>query len=238
MTSNMRLLALAAAGLFGFMANPQAMTSKAMPGVVEPRLRQSKQPAAARRILRRDPLGLPQASAANRRAEQARLHQVQEPRQASRRQQGEIMFRNLRLLRLPNGISATPEQLAEQLAKRAFQACGANDRFSHGWVEPHADTGLVYAQVQQRLLCFQSEDKILPSSYVRRCAQAKAEQIEEAQGYKPGRKQMREITELVEAELLPRAFTKLSRSMVWIDNARGWFAVDGSASPHKEASHA
>lgn len=140
------------------------------------------------------------------------------------------MFRNLRLLRLPNGISATTAQLAEQLAKRTFRPCGANDRFSHGWVEPSAETGLVYSQGQQRLLCFQSEDKILPGSYVRRCAQAKAEQIEEAQGYKPGRKQMREIMELVEAELLPRAFTKLSRSMVWIDNARGWFAVDGSAS--------
>lgn len=140
------------------------------------------------------------------------------------------MFRNLRLLRLPNGISATPEQLAEQLARRAFQPCGANDRFSHGWVEPSAEAGLVYSQGRQRLLCFQSEDKILPSNYVRRCAQAKAEQIEEAQGYKPGRKQMREIMEQVEAELLPRAFTKLSRSFVWIDNSRGWFVVDGSAS--------
>jgi recombination associated protein RdgC len=41
---------------------------------------------------------------------------------------------------------------------------------------------------------------------------------------------MREIMEQVEAELLPRAFTKLSQSFVWIDNARGWFIVDGSAS--------
>jgi recombination associated protein RdgC len=140
------------------------------------------------------------------------------------------VFKNLRLLRLPNGITAEPGALAEQLAKRAFQPCGANDRFSHGWVDPHIDTGLVYSMGNQRLLCFQSEDKILPSSYVRRCAQAKAEQIEEAQGYKPGRKQMREIMEQVEAELLPRAFTKLSRSFVWIDNSRGWFVVDGSAS--------
>lgn len=140
------------------------------------------------------------------------------------------MFKNLRLLRLPNGITAEPGALAEQLVKRAFKPCGANDRFSHGWVDPHADTGLVYSQGNQRLLCFQSEDKILPSSYVKRCAQAKTEQIEEMQGYKPGRKQMREIMEQVEAELLPRAFTKLSRSFVWIDNARGWFVVDGSAS--------
>lgn len=139
------------------------------------------------------------------------------------------MFRNLRLYRLPNGISATPDALAEQLSRGPFHPCGAADRSSCGWVEPHPGTGLVFAQDQQRVLCFQVEDKILPSSYVRRCAQAKAEQIEEAQGYKPGRKQMREIMEQIEAELLPRAFTKLSRVLVWIDNARGWMAIDGSA---------
>lgn len=72
MTSNMRLLALAAAGLFGFMANPQAMTLKAMPGVVEPRLRQSK-----RQLLRAGSYGVirwgylkrpPQTVAQNKRA--------------------------------------------------------------------------------------------------------------------------------------------------------------------------
>lgn len=139
------------------------------------------------------------------------------------------MFRNLRLYRLPNGISAAPDALAEQLSKGAFKPCGASDRSSGGWIDPHPGAGLVFALDRQRVLCFQIEDKILPSSYVRRCAQAKAEQIEEAQGFKPGRKQMREITEQIEADLLPRAFTKLSRCMVWIDNARGWMAIDGSA---------
>lgn len=138
------------------------------------------------------------------------------------------MFRNLQVYRLPNGISATPAELADQLAKAAFRPSGPNDRFSHGWIEPRAGTGLVYAQEKQRILCFQSEDKILPSSYVHRCAQAKADEIEAAQGYKPGRKQMRGIIEAVEAELLPRAFTKQSKSMVWIDNELGWLGIDGS----------
>lgn len=140
------------------------------------------------------------------------------------------MFRNLQIYRLPNGISASPDDLAAQLAKTAFRPCGASDRFSHGWVEPHAGTGLVFAQEKQRVLCFQSEDKILPASYVHRCAQAKVDEIEAAQGYKPGRKQMRDILEAVEAELLPRAFTKMSRSMVWIDNDLGWLGIDGSPS--------
>lgn len=38
------------------------------------------------------------------------------------------MFRNIHLYRLPNGISATPDQLAEQLARCVFQPCTHSDR--------------------------------------------------------------------------------------------------------------
>lgn len=138
------------------------------------------------------------------------------------------MFRSLHLHRLPTGISVTPHALAEQLAKGAFQPCPSNARRSTGWVEPYIGTGLVFAQDQQRLLCFQVEEKILPSAYINRLAITKAVEIEKQQGYKPGRKQMREIRDNIELDLLPRAFTRLSRSFVWIDNRNGWMAVDGS----------
>lgn len=139
------------------------------------------------------------------------------------------MLRNLRLFRLPHGISATQDQLAEQLGAGLFHPCPPNDRASCGWVEPHPGAGLVFAQEQQRILCFQAEEKILPASYINRCAESRAADIEQQQGYKCGRKQMREIKEQIEADLMPRAFTRLSRSLVWIDNARGWLAIDGTA---------
>ncbi len=138
------------------------------------------------------------------------------------------MFRSLQLLRLPNGIRATPDALAEQLTKGAFQPCPSNARRSTGWVEPYFGTGLVFAQDQQHLTCFQVEEKILPSAYINRLAVEKAAEIEKQQGHKPGRKQMREIRDNIELELLPRAFTRLSRSLIWIDNRNGWMAVDGS----------
>lgn len=139
------------------------------------------------------------------------------------------MFRNLIIFRLPNGISATPEQLAAQLEKGIFVPCTPNATSSSGWVEPHPGVGLVFSQERQRLLCLQTEDKILPSSYVTRCAQAKAEELAEQQGYAVGRKQMRELKERIVDELLPRAFTKLTKTLVWIDNANGWLAIDGTA---------
>lgn len=138
------------------------------------------------------------------------------------------MFRNLNLYRLPNGISASPEELASQLAAAAFRPCGEFESTVGGWVEPFDGAGLVFAQGKQRLLCYQTEDKILPAAYVQRVALERAEQIEEQQGRKVGRKEMKEIREAAAHALLPRAFTRIARTFVWIDNERGWIGVDGN----------
>jgi recombination associated protein RdgC len=139
------------------------------------------------------------------------------------------MFRNLHLYRLPAGISPPPEELAQQLAKGAFQPCGANDTQSMGWVELHDGAGLVYSQNQQRLLCLQTEEKSIPGSYVARLLKTKADEWEEKQGYRPGRKTQREIKEQIVAELIPRAFPRISRTLAWIDNLNGWLVIDASS---------
>ena len=45
--------------------------------------------------------------------------------------------------------------------------------------------------------------------------------IEEQQGYKPGRKQMKQIKEAVTDELLPRAFALRRHTFAWIDPTAG-----------------
>ena len=58
----------------------------------------------------------------------------------------------------------------------------------------------------------------------------RAEKLEEEEGFKPGRKRLKELKELVRDELLPRAFSLSSDTRVWIDPVHGWLAVDtGSA---------
>jgi recombination associated protein RdgC len=54
----------------------------------------------------------------------------------------------------------------------------------------------------------------------------KAEIIEAQQGFKPGRKQMKEIKEAVLQELLPRAFSRRRKAFAWIDPAGGWLVID------------
>jgi recombination associated protein RdgC len=120
--------------------------------------------------------------------------------------------------------------LRQALQNGIFQGCGASDRSARGWVPPRGEDGeLVFSIARQQLIALGVEQKLLPASVVRQYAQAKLEQIEAAQGYKPGRKQRREITDQVETELLPRAFVKRGLTYVWIDPMNRWLLVDASS---------
>src|SRR5690606_28586969 len=52
---------------------------------------------------------------------------------------------------------------------------------------------------------------------------------EEQQGFKPGRKQMKDIKEQVTDELLPKAFSVYRDTRVWIDTQNKWLVIDAAA---------
>lgn len=141
-----------------------------------------------------------------------------------------MWFRNLQLFRLTDAWDPTGEMLAEKLTHRMFRSCGASDRVARGWVPPRGNEGeLVFSQRGQQLIALGIEQKLLPPAVVRQYAQARAAEIEAAQGYRPGRKQLREIGEQIEQELLPRAFVKRSLTYVWIDPVHHLLAVDAAS---------
>lgn len=142
-----------------------------------------------------------------------------------------MLFRNLQLFRLTPEWRLTPGILADQLARGMFNPCSAMDRMSLGWVPPRGEPGeLVYVSQQQLLAALGVEQKLLPAGVVRQYAQARLDELAARQGYKPGRKQAREMREQVEAEMLPRAFVKRSLIYVWIDPVGRWLAVDAASS--------
>jgi recombination associated protein RdgC len=142
-----------------------------------------------------------------------------------------MWFRNLQIFRLTPDWAYSTESLSAALQKGLFQGCGATDRFARGWVPPRGHEGeLVFSVQNQQLIALGVEQKLLPSSVVRQYAADKLVDIEAAQGYKPGRKQVREVIEQLEIELLPRAFVKRGQTMVWIDPVNRWLLVDASSS--------
>lgn len=139
-----------------------------------------------------------------------------------------MWFKNLQIYRLRNCTIAA-SQLEEALAMHALQGCGSMDMQSRGWIAPRKDgDALVHALNGQMLVALGVEQKLLPASVINQYAQARADEIEEESGTRPGRKQMREIRERVAEELMPRAFTRRRTTHAWIDPVGGWFVVDAA----------
>jgi recombination associated protein RdgC len=146
-----------------------------------------------------------------------------------------MWFKNLQVYRLPAPWHVTPAQLEADLAAFAFQPCASLEMQSQGWISPRDNGQLVYALNKQILLTLGTEKKLLPTTVINQVTKIKAAEIEEQQGFKPGRKQMKELKEQVTDDLLPRAFSVWRSTRVWIDPINGWLVVDaGSAAKADE----
>jgi recombination associated protein RdgC len=143
-----------------------------------------------------------------------------------------MWFKNLQIYRLPAPWAFTPEQLEAALAPMSFVPATSNELLRQGWDSPRGNGTLVHVVNKQMLIQLGTEKKLLPSSVINQVAKAKAAEMEEAQGFAPGKKAMKELKERVADELLPRAFSIRSNTFTWIDPVNGWLVVD-AASPAK-----
>ncbi|MTV41058.1 recombination-associated protein RdgC [Duganella radicis] len=143
-----------------------------------------------------------------------------------------MWFKNLQIYRLPAPWAYTPEQLEQALAGQAFTPASSNELLRQGWDKPRPNGGLVHVVNKQMLILLGTEKKLLPNSVINQVAKARAAEMEEAQGFAPGKKAMKELKERVADELLPRAFSIRSNVWTWIDPVNGWLVVD-AASPAK-----
>jgi len=146
-----------------------------------------------------------------------------------------MWFKNLQIYRLPAPWAMTADALADALLPQMFAPMSSHELLRQGWARPRGETGaLVHAVAGQFLLQLVTEKKVLPAKVINQVAKEKAAELEEQQGFPPGKKAMKELKERAADELLPRAFTVRSHVNVWIDPKNGWLVVDAS-SPTKAA---
>ncbi len=145
-----------------------------------------------------------------------------------------MWFRNLQVYRFPAPWKISASNLEEQLGRHAFRAASGYEMQSRGWMSPRDDGGLVHSVNGQMLITTCTEKKLLPASVIKEGIKTKAVDAEQQQGYRPGRKQLREIKEQVTDELLPRAFNVRRHSGVWIDPANGWLVIDAGSTGKAE----
>jgi len=144
-----------------------------------------------------------------------------------------MWFKNLKIYRLVSDWTVSADALEAMLARHAYQPAGLQTQDLQtdnlGWVPVRESGALVHAVSGQWLLAVRSEKKLLPTTVVNQFARARAQELEETQGYKPGRKQMKELKEQITDELLPRAFSIWRDTRVWIDPVNRWLVIDAAA---------
>lgn len=145
-----------------------------------------------------------------------------------------MWFKNLQLYRLPAKWDMPAGTLEELLARHPLVGCLGMSMQSRGWVSPRGDQQLVAAHGRHLLFALGVEQKILPAAVINQEAKDRAAQIEKQQGFKLGRKQMRELKEQITAELLPRAFVRRRATRAWLAPAAGWLVVDAASAGKAE----
>ncbi|MFZ6849262.1 recombination-associated protein RdgC [Undibacterium sp. RuRC25W] len=140
-----------------------------------------------------------------------------------------MWFKNLQIFRLSAPWQITADELHTQLSRISFSQCASNEMQSQGWAPPRNNELLVHSVNNQFLISLATEKKLLPSSVINQVTKARAADLEEQQGFAPGRKAMKDLKERVTDELLPRAFAITRNTAVWIDPINRWVVIDASS---------
>lgn len=146
------------------------------------------------------------------------------------------MFKNARMYRLgaPFGLDAAGLEAA--LSIRRFRPCGPVETATMGWSAPLGEdtAALVHGVGGCLLLCARKQERLLPSAAVAETVDERIAEIEAGQARDVGRSERRALREQVVAEMLPRAFTRSRRTLLYIDTEAGWLVVDAASEKQAE----
>lgn len=139
-----------------------------------------------------------------------------------------MWFKQAQIFQLKSVKTLDTTTLISELESLAFRACIPGLASTHGWASPspEADSSLVYSVNDFLLVCLQFEDKILPPAVVRQEVSEKIKEIETKEERKISALQKQALKEQVTINLLPRAFSKLSRTYALIDLKNNWLILD------------
>ena len=141
-----------------------------------------------------------------------------------------MWFKNIRAYRLTSPFTLTPEQLAEQLAQRAFTPCAKSQALALGWVPPLGPTSEAYTHAANGriMLCLRRQEKVLPAAVVNEAVDEHIGAIEAAEHRKVSRKERDKVKDEVIFTLMPRAFARSSLHYAYIDAGAGLVDDEGA----------
>lgn len=142
----------------------------------------------------------------------------------------QISFYPLNTAKLPE-----LDTLADKLAAAEFAPCMGLDWFSEGFAAPVAfSPELVFPADYTWRVALKKEEKVLPAGVIRDILDERVVEIQNAEARNVGRKEKQELKEQITDDLLPRAFTRSSRSQAIFDTKHGYLLVNNAAAAKAE----
>ncbi len=143
------------------------------------------------------------------------------------------MFKTASFFRIANEFVLPPLDAMEQaLQASRFVPCGPTQPDSHGWVAPRGNKSVMLAESVggQVILKLCTERRPLPASAVKAAVDERIEKYKlETGNERVSARIKKEMKEEVVQDLLPRAFTKRSTTLVWLDPVNKLLVVDSGS---------
>jgi recombination associated protein RdgC len=143
------------------------------------------------------------------------------------------MFKSACFFRISPDFALPPlEALQPVLHKARFIPCGPTQPESSGWVPPRGDKSKQLAEMVggHLLLKLCTEKRAVPSSAVKSAVDERVEKYKQETGNeRVPSKIKKEFKEEVLLDLLPRAFSKRSSTLIWLDPTNRMLVVDAGS---------
>lgn len=147
------------------------------------------------------------------------------------------MFKNIISYTMNSTLNITEEDLRKNLPVFKFEPCKSNEFSKVGFI-PHIKgyDEIFYSANGQFLLTVYKEEKMLPTPVINQFLADKIEKFEENNNRKPKKAEKDRLKDEVIMDLLPKAFSKYAKTIIWIDTKNKLINVEaGSAKKAEDA---
>lgn len=139
-----------------------------------------------------------------------------------------MFFRNLTLFRFSSALVSQLDDLDQALSRHMLRPCGPLELFTRGFISPLGPESEAMTRTlgHHTLFSLGQEDKLLPAAVVAAETGRRARTMAASEGRTVTARQRRQLKQAVLEELMPRAFSRPSRTDAWLDRKHGWLVID------------
>ena len=138
----------------------------------------------------------------------------------------------------PFSEERTPQEISvEDVSRKVFSNCLPTQRESMGFIPPMGkDATALTHQVDNKILMqVQIQSRILPASVITDALNEAVEETETIESRKLSAKEKKEVREEIEFDLLPKAFLKNEKILLWVDLKNGFTVINTPSSSKAES---